>query len=396
MQAPQINVTSVSNTTTARDLSSSRIQNDALTGQNQFSQVMDLVAPKEITEPVSRHNEIQQSDAARDNVSRKDEAQAIKHGKEEAQPVRETDHKDDHVQKQSTDVSQQAQNDQNTQALDPQQQAKLRLLAQMSQEDLLQLVQWQQNINQIQLNQTTQNEGPDLSHFKGISTGDLMALLNGFQHAQQPKFQSQMQAEFPQLQWLESQLLNTQNQSTQGLAQQLAQINQAQMQMNTAQQSTMQPVMDVMMRPQEVMPALNILRLTQAQKEGVVRQVAQGFKSQSNGTQSAEIRLHPEELGMVKLKVEMRGTDIRVFFSAENQLVGDLLTQNIDELKALLGDQEFNLVETGLFQDQLADEQQDTQDEGEDYGNDDRPDLKHRPKRGPRMSPLPGRFRATV
>jgi flagellar hook-length control protein FliK len=394
MQAPQINATAVSNNAVARDLSSTRIQNDALAGQNQFSQVMDLVAPKEIADPVSRQNEIQQSDA-RDEVSNQNDTQVVKQDKE-AQPVRESNTKNEHVQNQATDANQQVQDDQSSQVLDPQQQAKLRLLAQMSQEDLLQLVQWQQNINQMQLNQTEQNAGPDLSHFKGISTGDLMALLNGFQHAQQPEFQSQMQAEFPQLQWLESQLLNTQNQSTQGLAQQFAQINQAQMQMNAAQQSNMQPVMDVMLRPQEVMPALNILRLTQAQKDGVVRQVAQGFKSQSNGTQSAEIRLHPEELGMVKLKVEMRGTDIRVFFSAENQLVGDLLTQNIDQLKALLGDQEFNLVEAGLFQDQLADQEQDAQEEGEDYGSDDRPDLKHRPKRGPRMSPLPGRFRATV
>ena len=390
MSTPQINAVPISGRSMARELSSTQIK-DVQTGQNQFAQVMDLVAPKDIAPPP------REQEMASNEVD--DQVRAEGHD-EQVKQVERTQPRDQQERVQETQDkthAQQPENAQPVQGLDEQQQAKLKLLAQMSREDLMQLIQWQQNLDQNPLGLQENVATEELSRFPDLSTGDLMALLNGFQHAQQPEFQGQMQADFPQLQWLESQLLQTQQQNTQGLAQQFANLTQSQMQLNTAQQAQMVPVVDAMMRPQEAMPMLNVLRLTQAQKEGVVRQVAQGFKTQSNGTQSAEIRLHPEELGMVKLKVEMRGADVRVFFSAENQIVGDLLTQNIDQLKALLSDQEFNLIEAGLFQDQLPDQQQNqASDEGEDYGSDDRPDLKHRPKKGPRMSPLPGRFRATV
>jgi flagellar hook-length control protein FliK len=129
-----------------------------------------------------------------------------------------------------------------------------------------------------------------------------------------------------------------------------------------------------------------------------LRQVAQGFKSQRNGVQSVNIRLHPEDLGAVRLKVEVQGQDVRVFFSAENAVVNDLISQNLEELKAMLLEKDFNLAEASLFQDQLQQQgsQHQEEEEGEDYGSDERPDLKHRPKSAPKLSPLPQRFRTTI
>ena len=155
--------------------------------------------------------------------------------------------------------------------------------------------------------------------------------------------------------------------------------------------------MEAVARPTEVMPALSLLKLSQSQKEGILKQVAQGYRNQRSGTQSVNIRLHPEELGAVRLKVEVQGQEVRLFFSAESAAVNELISQNLDELRAMLLEKEFTLTEAGLFQEQLNQgEQQTEQDEGEDYGSDERPDLQKRPKNSPRLSPLPGRFRATV
>jgi len=89
---------------------------------------------------------------------------------------------------------------------------------------------------------------------------------------------------------------------------------------------------------------------------------------------------------------------VRVFFSAEVPAVMDLISQNMDQLKHLLREQELNLAEAAVWQDAQRQQQGQEQErrEGEDYGSDDRPDLRHRPRSAPRMSPLPGRFRATV
>lgn len=202
-----------------------------------------------------------------------------------------------------------------------------------------------------------------------------------------------------QFQLNESQLLQVNQGSAQQFINDFQALQNVQNQLQVNQGAVQNGGMEWVARPQEVMPALNLLKLSNAQKEGIVKQVAQGFKTQGGTTQVTEVRLHPEELGAVRLKIEVQGQDVRLFFSAENAAVQDLISQNIDQLKAMLFEQDFNLAEAGLFQDQLEGQDQQesaTQDEGEDYGSDDRPDLKKRPKSAPRMSPLPGRFRATV
>ena len=64
------------------------------------------------------------------------------------------------------------------------------------------------------------------------------------------------------------------------------------------------------------------------------------------------------------------------------QLWPDLISQNLDDLRALLLEQDFDLTEAGLFNDQLNQgEGQQDEEQGEDYGSDDRPDLQKRPQK---------------
>ena len=123
--------------------------------------------------------------------------------------------------------------------------------------------------------------------------------------------------------------------------------------------------MEAVARPSEVMPASTLLKLSQGQKEGILRQVAQGFKAQKGGTQSVNTSVYTQELGAVRLKVEVQGQEVRLFFSAENVAVNDLISQNIDELRAMLLGKEFNLTEAGLFQQELNQGQEQGQDADE-------------------------------
>jgi flagellar hook-length control protein FliK len=275
----------------------------------------------------------------------------------------------------------------------------LRVVGQLSQDDLLRLVQWQQGQGELDPQSELAFKFDQLPELKSVPTSDLMALLNGFNQAQLPENGHALLEGVGQFQLNEAQLLQANQGASQQFIQDFQALQNVQNQLQVNQGAVQNGGMEWVARPQDVMPALNLLKLSNAQKEGIVKQVAHGFKTQGGTTQVTEIRLHPEELGAVRLKIEVQGQDVRLFFSAENAAVQDLISQNMDQLKALLFEQDFNLAEAGLFQDQLQGQDQQesaAQDEGEDYGNDDRPDLQKRPKSGPRMSPLPGRFRATV
>ena len=272
----------------------------------------------------------------------------------------------------------------------------LRLMSQLSAEDIVKLSQLQSESAGDLASLDPQLVMAQVPAVQSFSPADLMALLNGFEDAQHP-------AELKQAQWMGAQQVAEQQPThlqsltphMSAFAQQLdasAQAQQAQQVQNPLLAS-----MEAVVRPQEVMPSLNLLRLTESQKEGIVRQVASGFRAQGGGAQTTEIRLHPEELGLVRLRVEMHGSDVRVFFSAEVPAVMDLISQNMDQLKHLLSEQDLNLAEAAVWQEaQQEQQQQQERREGEDYGSDDRPDLRHRPRSAPRMSPLPGRFRATI
>lgn len=270
----------------------------------------------------------------------------------------------------------------------------LKLIQQLSQEDLLKLIE----LSEAQSGQVSTAlsafEVEAIPAIQALSTHELMALLHGFQDAQQPHLQAlqpELQAQVQLHEQALTQGLN-QQQLTQGLNLQVAQqANQPQLNPNA-----IMPMMEAVVRPQEVMPALNQVKLSASQRDGIIRQIAHSFRARGGGTQTTEIRLNPEELGLVRLKVEMRGTDVRVFFSAENPAVMDLLSENIDQLKAMLTEQEFNLTEAGVWQEFNSQSGRQGDEGDEDYGSDERPDLRHRPKNSRRMSPLPGRFRATV
>jgi hypothetical protein len=284
-----------------------------------------------------------------------------------------------------------------TPALDEGQRSKLlRMISQLSQDDLLAVAEWRGDLS---LQAGALDTHLDLAHLpkvEGLSTSDMMALLNGFKQLNLDANQLPT-LDGPQVaQWLEAQWeANKAHLSPRLAMMPLVAQQQAQ------QASPVNPIsmmgMEAVVRPSEVMPALNLLKLSQGQKEGILRQVAQGFRAQKNGTQSVQIRLHPEELGAVRLKVEVQGQEVRLFYSAESAAVSDLIAQNMEELKAMLLEQDYNLTEANLFQDQYAGEDRGAQeDDGEDYGSDERPNLMKRPKSEPRLSPLPGRFRATV
>ena len=393
MQAPKITIPVQQAQSANLDLSARKVGNPS--GGEDFSHVLNLITPKANEAMAQPKAEVKHDDREDSRVSEKRESYADRVDKESR--VRDASDRKDPLTE-SEDLRVNPAVAQLAQASEAAQHAKsLRLMAQFSQEDLLKLVEWQKGQvaegNPLETNLNLER----FPQLKGFSSGDLMALLNGFKHLQQPEIGQEGHLQLPQFQWAEAQALQAQNSASSALTQSnLQNLAQQQLQAPQLQNVQMVPLVDAMARPQQVMPTLNLMRLTQAQQEGVVRQVAHSFKTQGSGTQTAEIRLHPSELGLVRLKVEMQGSDVRIFFSAEQPVVNDLLTQHIDQLKELLLEQDLNLAEAGLFQDQLPDQQAGQDDDGEDYGSDERPDLLHRPKKGPRLSPLPNRFRATV
>lgn len=354
----------------------------------QFDQVMNLVQPKVMQEAVKAyeaHTEPRKvkdgQEAAPQKIERS--AQAAP-----SEAVQETE-SDVQASGEAAVVS--------GPILDEGQRAKLlRIISQLSQEDLLTVTEWRGDLSLHAGALDTHLDLANLPKVEGISTSDMMALLNGFKQLNLDSNPLPTLDGPHVAQWLEAQWeVNKAHHAPRFAMMPLIAQQQAQQATPTNPISMMG--MEAVVRPSEVMPALNLLKLSQGQKDGILRQVAQGFRSQKNGTQSVQIRLHPEELGAVRLKVEVQGQEVRLFYSAESAAVSDLIAQNLDELKAMLLDQDYTLTEANHFQDQHNGEDRGAQgDDGEDYGTDDRPNLMKRPKSEPRLSPLPGRFRATV
>jgi flagellar hook-length control protein FliK len=358
----------------------------------QFDQVMNLVQPKVAKEAVkayeSHAQERSRIDADRASSKHVRDDQIVRSEKSANQSEEAT-----------TDVNAAATPEAVQMAgaeLEGQRSKVLKLVSQLSQDDLLSIIEWRGDLSLQAGALDTQLNIDHLPKVEGITTSDMMALLNGFKQLeipadQLPSLEGPQLAQWLEAQWDASKISSAQRHMMMGA---LGDFSQQQTANST---STAMMSMEAVARPSEVMPALNLLKLSQGQKEGILKQVAHGYKTQRGGTQTVNIRLHPEELGAVRLKVEVQGQEVRVFFSAENAAVADLISQNLDDLRALLLEQDFDLTEAGLFNDQLNQgEGQQDEEQGEDYGSDDRPDLQKRPKNSPRLSPLPGRFRATV
>jgi flagellar hook-length control protein FliK len=357
-----------------------------------FDQVMNLVQPKVAHEAVKAYESNAQDRSKVDASSDKDVQRVDSENRDQVQETEQSHEPQEVAQNAQVAVAQQPESD-----VDGQRSKLLKMLSQLSQDDLLSIVEWRGDLNLQASALDTQLSLDNLPKVEGISTSDMMALLNGFKQLEIPTDQLP-QLDGPQVaNWLEAQWAAAKA----GMANKHMMIGQLLPEMTQNQNMNVNQAalmsMEAVARPSEVLPALSLLKLSQSQKEGILRQVAQGYRNQRSGTQSVNIRLHPEELGAVRLKVEVQGQEVRLFFSAENVAVNDLISQNLDELRAMLLEKEFNLTEAGLFQEQLSQgEQQNAQDDGEDYGSDDRPNLQKRPKNSPKLSPLPGRFRATV
>ena len=358
----------------------------------QFDQVMNLVQPKVAKEAIKAY-----------------ESHAQERSRIDADRASSKNVRDDQIvrSEKSANQSEEATNDVNAAStpeavqmagaeLEGQRSKVLKLVSQLSQDDLLSIIEWRGDLSLQAGALDTQLNIDHLPKVDGITTSDMMALLNGFKQLeipadQLPSLEGPQLAQWLEAQWDASKISSAQRHMMMGSMSDFGQ-QQAANSTSTAMMS-----MEAVARPSEVMPALNLLKLSQGQKEGILKQVAQGYKTKRGGTQSVNIRLHPVDLGAVRLKVEVQGQEVRVFFSAENAAVADLISQNLDDLRALLLEQDFDLTEAGLFNDQLNQgEGQQDEEQGEDYGSDDRPDLQKRPKNSPRLSPLPGRFRATV
>ena len=69
----------------------------------------------------------------------------------------------------------------------------------------------------------------------------------------------------------------------------------------------------------------------------ILRQISNGLKLKSGRLQRAQIRLNPEELGTVDIKMQMKGDSVRVSVTTEHPGVVDVLSSGLDQLKRNFG-----------------------------------------------------------
>jgi hypothetical protein len=65
----------------------------------------------------------------------------------------------------------------------------------------------------------------------------------------------------------------------------------------------------------------------------IFRQISDGMRLRNGRTQRADIRLSPEELGTVRIQMEMKNGSMRVLMNTENAAVGDLVSNGLDQLR---------------------------------------------------------------
>ena len=65
----------------------------------------------------------------------------------------------------------------------------------------------------------------------------------------------------------------------------------------------------------------------------ILRQISDGLKLKSGRLQRAQIRLNPEELGTVDIKMQMKGDSVRVSVTTEHPGVVDVLSSGLEQLK---------------------------------------------------------------
>jgi flagellar hook-length control protein FliK len=65
----------------------------------------------------------------------------------------------------------------------------------------------------------------------------------------------------------------------------------------------------------------------------IFRQISDAMKMRNGRTQRADIRLNPAELGAVRVQMEMRNGAVRVLVNTESSLVGDLVSNGLEQLR---------------------------------------------------------------
>lgn len=71
-------------------------------------------------------------------------------------------------------------------------------------------------------------------------------------------------------------------------------------------------------------------------ESSIMRQISDALRlreGRGEGTRTAEIQLHPAELGRVRVRIQMEAGAARVFVAAEHAAVGDLLGAGLDQLR---------------------------------------------------------------
>ncbi len=74
-------------------------------------------------------------------------------------------------------------------------------------------------------------------------------------------------------------------------------------------------------------------------ESSIMRQITDGMKLRLGKKQTAEIQLHPAELGRVSVKLQMEAGIARIFIGAEHAAVADLLSSHLDQLRQELSAQ---------------------------------------------------------
>ena len=243
----------------------------------QFDQVMNLVQPKVAKEAIKAY-----------------ESHAQERSRIDADRASSKNVRDDQIvrSEKSANQSEEATNDVNAAStpeavqmagaeLEGQRSKVLKLVSQLSQDDLLSIIEWRGDLSLQAGALDTQLNIDHLPKVDGITTSDMMALLNGFKQLeipadQLPSLEGPQLAQWLEAQWDASKISSAQRHMMMGSMSDFGQ-QQAANSTSTAMMS-----MEAVARPSEVMPALNLLKLSQGQKRGdFSSKFAQGYKDKA-------------------------------------------------------------------------------------------------------------------
>ena len=72
---------------------------------------------------------------------------------------------------------------------------------------------------------------------------------------------------------------------------------------------------------------------------------------------AAEIRLNPQHLGPISVRIEMNNDQATIVFTAEHAVVRDALEASIPKLREMMNDQQLNLVNVNIAQNNSSGQQ---------------------------------------